>query len=299
MNARKFLLIFLCIVFCASAFLALNEYISLNRDYRESNELYSSYEKYVVLPSESDPDTSEVASLPLDGTSAPDGTSNPVTPNDPNSGYEHESISDTESAADSPSALQPSDNSAIFPKVDFDALSSVNSDVIGWIYVSGTNINYPIVKGNDNKEYLNILFNGETNRAGSIFMDHRNSGDFSDPNNIIYGHRLSSKTMFTALKEYKKQEFYDSHPSFVIVTPENNYEILIFSAYIANVNDSAWQLDFSDGEYEKWLREVSERSLFKTEVTPTPSDRVVTLSTCTYEFNNARFIVHGIITEET
>lgn len=292
MNARKFLLIFLCIVFCASAFLALNEYISLNRDYHESNELYSSYEKYVVLPSESDPDTSEVASLPLDGT---------VTPNDPDSGYEHESesISDTDSAADSPSALQPSDNYAIFPKVDFDALSSVNSDVIGWIYVSGTNINYPIVKGNDNKEYLNILFNGETNRAGSIFMDHRNSGDFSDRNNIIYGHRLSSKTMFTALKEYKKQEFYDSHPSFVIVTPENNYEILIFSAYIANVNDSAWQLDFSDGEYEKWLREVSERSLFKTEVTPTPSDRVVTLSTCTYEFNNARFIVHGIITGET
>lgn len=292
MNARKFLLIFLCIVFCASAFLALNEYLSLNREYRESNELYSSYEKYVVLPSESDPDTSEVGSPASDGT---------VTPDDSNSenASVSESVSVNDTAADEESAPQPSDNSAIFPKVDFDALSVINSDVIGWIYVSGTNINYPIVKGSDNKEYLNILFNGETNRAGSIFMDYRNSGDFSDRNNIIYGHRLSSKTMFTALKEYKKQEFYDSHPSFVIVTPENNYEILIFSAYIANVNDSAWRLDFSDEEYEKWLCEVSERSIFKTEVAPTPSDRVVTLSTCTYEFNNARFIVHGIINGET
>ncbi len=183
-----------------------------------------------------------------------------------------------------------------WPQVDFEALRAINSDIVGWLTIEGTGVNYPVVQTGDNDYYLKHLFSGEVNRAGCIFLDSRNSGDFSDPNSVVYGHQLKNGTMFSELLGYKKQDFYDAHPTALLLTPEQNYEVRFFSGYVSAVDGFAWNLDFSDGDtFIDWLGRTRRKSLFSSDFFPTGSDRVITLSTCSYEFNNARFVLVGVL----
>lgn len=183
-----------------------------------------------------------------------------------------------------------------WPAVDFDALSAINPDIVAWIYIEDTQINYPVVQGRDNQYYLKRLFDGKWNSAGCIFLDSRNEPDFSDRHSIIYGHHMKNGTMFYGLTEYKKQEFYEGHPTILLMTPEQNIRVEIFAGYVANVEDNAWEIAMdSDVEFENWLEEAKARSCFKSEVAPAVTDRIVTLSTCSYEFDNARFVLLGVI----
>lgn len=183
-----------------------------------------------------------------------------------------------------------------WPEVNFEELSAINQDIVGWIYIEDTKINYPVVQGNDNQYYLKHLFNGQWNNAGCIFLDSRNTPDFSDRHSIIYGHHMKNDTMFSGLTEYKKQEFYDAHPTVLLVTPEQNIRIEVFAGYVANVKDDAWEIDLeSDMKFEEWLADAKERSCFESGIAPAVTDRIVTLSTCSYEFDNARFVLLGVI----
>ena len=183
-----------------------------------------------------------------------------------------------------------------WPSVDLAALAEINPDIVAWIYIEDAEINYPVVQGPDNQYYLKHLFSGEWNSLGCIFLDTRNASDFSDPNSIVYGHHMKNGTMFSGLTEYKKQEFYNTHPTILIMTPEQNYRIEVFAGYVANVKDNAWKVDFgADTVFEDWQKSVKERSCFESEITPAATDRIVTLSTCSYEFDYARFVLFGII----
>ena len=187
-------------------------------------------------------------------------------------------------------------DNTVWPEVDFDALKVINDDVVGWIYLEGTKVNYPIVRGDDNNYYLNRLYDGTGNGSGSIFMDYRNTGSFEDFNNIIYGHRMNNGTMFAHVANYSNHDFFYSHPYILIMTPEANYKVEVFSAYVATVTDPSWDTTFdSDKKYLDWMNSMKARSYFETETELSDSDRVVTLSTCTYETENARFVVHGIL----
>lgn len=183
-----------------------------------------------------------------------------------------------------------------WPVVDFASLAEINPDIVAWIYIEDTEVNYPVVQGSDNQYYLKHLFSGEWNSLGCIFLDTRNASDFSDWNSIVYGHHMKNGTMFSGLTEYKKQEFYDTHPTILIMTPEQNFRVEIFAGYVANVKDNAWKVDFgTDAVFVDWQKSVKERSCFNSGITPAATDRIVTLSTCSYEFDNARFVLHGII----
>ena len=185
-----------------------------------------------------------------------------------------------------------------WPAVDFDALSEINPDIVAWIYIEDTEINYPVVQGTDNQYYLKRLFNGKWNGSGCIFLDSRNSPDLSDRHSISYGHHMKNGTMFSGLTEYKKQGFYEGHPTVLLVTPEQNIRVEIFAGYVASVEDNAWEIAMgSDEEFENWLEEAKEHSCFKSEVAPAVTERIVTLSTCSYEFDNARFVLLGVIQE--
>lgn len=191
-----------------------------------------------------------------------------------------------------------SESDVSWPAVDFAALSEINPDIVAWIYIEGTEINYPVVQGSDNQYYLKHLFNGKWNSSGCIFLDSRNTPDFSDRHSIIYGHHMKNGTMFSGLTEYKKQEFYDAHPTVLLLTPEKNIRIEIFAGYVASVSDKAWEIALgSDKEFGDWLEAAEERSYFESEVTFAVTDRIVTLSTCSYEFDNARFVLLGVIRE--
>lgn len=185
-----------------------------------------------------------------------------------------------------------------WPAVDFAALAEINPDIVGWIYIEDTEINYPVVQGSDNQYYLKHLFNGKWNSSGCIFLDSRNTPDFSDRHSVIYGHHMKNGTMFSGLTEYKKQEFYDAHPTVLLLTAEKNIRVEIFAGYVASVSDKAWEIALgSDADFEEWLTEAKERSCFESAITPAVTDRIITLSTCSYEFDNARFVVIGKIME--
>lgn len=194
--------------------------------------------------------------------------------------------------------VQPEEEEIIpWPQVDFAALQQVNPDVVGWIYIPETNVNYPIVQGEDNDQYLYRLLTGEYNSSGSIFMDAGVKRDFGGQNTPIYGHNMKNGTMFAGITGYKSQEFYDAHPSAYLVTPEKNYLIHLFSGYVVSVRGDAWDVVFEEEVFPRWLEEIQRKSYFAADVTPNSQDRIVTLSTCTYETDNSRFVVHGILEE--
>ena len=178
--------------------------------------------------------------------------------------------------------------------VDFSALKQENEDIIGWIYSENTPINYPVVKSNDNEYYLRRLTNGEYNIAGSIFMDYRNSASLEDNNTIIYGHNMKNNTMFGSLQEYKSQEYYDNHKIMYYFTPEKNYMIKIFAGYTISVESDIYNLAVID---EKEIEGLINKSDFKSDVDIRQDDKIVTLSTCAYDYDGARYIVVGILQE--
>lgn len=186
----------------------------------------------------------------------------------------------------------------VYPQVDFAALMDQNQDVIGWIYLENTPINYPVVQSGDNAYYLKHLFDGSYNSAGCIFLDSRNKSDFTDRNSIIYGHHMKNGTMFSDLTEYKSQAFYEEHPEVLLVTPNQNYVIKLFAGYVANIKDDAWRVSFDNEEdFDAWLRKAIEKSTFESNINPVGTDIIVSLSTCSYEFENARYVLLGILKE--
>ena len=201
----------------------------------------------------------------------------------------------TETIPVDPIATEAPDDT-VWPEVDFEALREINPDVVAWIYIEGTNINYPVVQGEDNQYYLKRLFDGTYNGAGTIFLDYRNEKDLSDRNSVLYGHHMQNGGMFKQITEYKNQEFYDLHPVCLIMTPEGNYKIEFFAGYVIDMNSDAWKLEFeSDEEFDLWLEDAVSRSTFTGNIQPTAQDRVVTFSTCTYEYNDARYVLVGVL----
>ena len=183
---------------------------------------------------------------------------------------------------------------ADLPEINFKALQEVNPDVIGWIYSPDTTINYPVVQGDDNAYYLKHLADGTENRNGCPFLDVQNRPDFTDDNSIIYGHHMQNGTMFAGISWYEDQSYYDEHPVMYLMTPSATYRIELFSGYITTMDSSAYMQNFgSVREHTDWLKEVSGRSDFRANLEISAYDRVITLSTCAYRFENARYVLHG------
>ena len=184
------------------------------------------------------------------------------------------------------------------PSVDFAALSRINPDIVGWLYCEGTQINYPVVQGSDDEYYLDHLFDGTQNANGCLFLDSRVDASFSSVHSIIYGHHMRSGAMFAALDGYKRQSFYETHPTMLLITPAATYEVQLFAAYVADPSEDAWEVSFTnDGEIQAWIDAATARSTFTSDVKPTTGDRLLTLSTCSYEFGDARFVVVGVMVD--
>ena len=182
----------------------------------------------------------------------------------------------------------------VFPEVDFAALAEINPDTIGWLVVPGTGANYPIVQGENNYHYLNHLFDGRRNAAGAIFLDSYNRPDFSNRHTIIYGHNMLNGSMFGNLSRFRGQGFFDEHSVVLLVTPEQNYAIRLFAAYVTDVYTPAWRLGFTDDDvFAEWLVESRDRSEVYSDLEIRPYDQVITLSTCSSVFHNARLVVLG------
>ncbi|WP_334464414.1 class B sortase [Acutalibacter sp. JLR.KK004] len=210
----------------------------------------------------------------------------------------------TEALEDDNTEMEPAgeDPSVVLPTVDFDALRETGPDIIGWLTLPDTAINYPVTQADDNEYYLHHLYDGTYNKAGCLFADYENQEDFSDRNTIIYGHNMRDGSMFAALNEYDEQSYFDGHPQMYLVTPGGGYVVEIFTAFVTRPSESGsdispWRLNWKDdGAYTTWLSEMAGRSVIETDVTVTSSDKVLTLSTCT-PGGASRFIVMGKLLE--
>lgn len=182
-------------------------------------------------------------------------------------------------------------------RVNFDYLHGINEDVAGWIYCEDTPISYPFLQSPDNDYYLYRLVDGTQNPSGSLFLDFRNQFDMSDWNSVIYGHNMHDGTMFASLNEYKKQEYYDTHPVMYLLTPEKQYKVELVAGILARADASFYDFPVPEDRREEVVKGWLEDSTFETNVQLQPDDRFVTLSTCSYEFSDARYVVIGVLRE--
>ena len=181
--------------------------------------------------------------------------------------------------------------------VDFLALEKINPDVVAWLTSEGAEIDYPVVLSTDNDYYLRHLFTGECNKLGTIFMDYRNHGDFSDKNTILYGHNMKDGSMFSSLTKYKDQSYYDSYPAMVLYTPDGDYKIELFAGIIVDGNYESIRFDFkNDHDFQSYIDSLKKMSTFESNTIVEADDQIITLCTCSYEFNNARYALYGKLT---
>ena len=179
--------------------------------------------------------------------------------------------------------------------IDFEALKNVNSDSIAFIKVPGTDIEYPIVKTNNNDFYLKHSLDKSYNAAGWIFMDYRNKLDGTDKNIVVYGHNRRNGTMFSSLKNILNKQWYNNHENLKIqFITENGHSIYeVFSIYQIEIESYYLQTEFKDdNEYSSFIEIIKDRSIKDFGVNLTTDDEILTLSTCAND-NNYRVVLHA------
>lgn len=185
--------------------------------------------------------------------------------------------------------------------IDWEELRKVNDHITGWILIPDTNISYPIVQGENNDYYLDHTFAKESNYAGAIFVEYRNKPDFSDNNTFVYGHNVKHGTMFAELEKFMDQGFFDSHKYVYLFTPNQNYKCEVLSFYSTKDGSDSYQFGISDVTvWKKYIETITAPNLaghVRNDVTMGESDRMISLSTCSYEINNApsdqRYLLHA------
>ena len=180
-----------------------------------------------------------------------------------------------------PAAVEEDPRMEEMAAIDLAALREVNEDVVGWIRIPDTKIDYPLMQGEDNDYYLKHTWDGRSNSVGSIFLEHLNSPDLMDYNTIVYGHNMNDGSMFAGLRRYTTQEYWESHPYVYMLTDAGVYRYEIFASYRADVDSVTYGLSFNQTETKvNFLQYALEKSKIQTEIMLGRNDRILTLSTC-------------------
>lgn len=177
-------------------------------------------------------------------------------------------------------------------------LNAQNPDIVGYISITGTSINYPILQCEDNDFYLTHASDKMLSKAGSIFYDWRNSSTPDQNKNIVvYGHNMSNGTMFHNLRYFLDNEQLFNEGQIIIYSFDGIYTYDIFSIYYADAYDNYLRISFTGSEdYTSWLNERATLSLFKTNVNFDADSHIISLSTCLNGTSDGRIAVHGVLT---
>ena len=179
-------------------------------------------------------------------------------------------------------------------KVDFEQLKQTNEDIVGWIKVNNTKVEYPVVQGKDNSYYLTHSIEKKYNAGGSIFVDSQNKLDGTERNVVIYGHNRRDGSMFGTLKNVLNKEWYDNEENkyITIVAPDGEIQYEIFSIYQIEKEDYYIKKNFTDAEFKQFVDTIKSRSVkdFNTDVDE--NSKVLTLSTCAND-NKYRVVIHA------
>lgn len=178
--------------------------------------------------------------------------------------------------------------------VDFEALKQQNSDTVAYLKVENTNVDYVVVKGNDNDYYLNHNFKKEYNVAGWIFADYKNKFDGTDKNIVIYGHNMQDGSMFASLKEILTENWQNNEKKQItLVTEKETITYEIISSYSIEAEDYYIKTLFDNNmEFSEFLTTISKRSYYEYNANLNTSDKILTLSTCTGN-GKGRIVIHA------
>jgi len=169
-----------------------------------------------------------------------------------------------------------------------------NDDIVGYLQIPGTSIDYPVTHSTDNTFYLENDINKNASVAGWIFMDYENNMDNDDPNIVIYGHNMKKDIMFHSLRYYQSWDYFNEHRYIIFNTIYENYVWEVFSFYKADVSFPYIQVVFpSENAFFALAAEMKERSMYDTGVDLKYGDHILTLSTCTNEAEDTRFVLNA------
>ncbi len=173
-------------------------------------------------------------------------------------------------------------------KIDFVKLKEINEDIIAWVKVNGTNVEFPIVQTTNNEYYLKHNLNKEYNIAGAIFADYRNKFNGTDKNIIIYGHNMRDDSMFGSLRNILKEEWYNNQENHIINfhTENQEYKYEVFSIYEIKNEEYYLDTEFKEEEFINFAQTLKNRSIKDFGIEIEEKDRILTLSTCA---NNKKY----------
>lgn len=180
--------------------------------------------------------------------------------------------------------------------IDFAELWRYYPDLVAWLYCPTTNLNYPVMQTDNNQFYVDHRPDGKESAGGALFVDCTNAWDFSDANTVIYGHDMKDGSMFGYLHNYDNHDYYERHGEIYLLTPGRNYRMEILAAAV--VPDDSWlyRKQMDDQQRKDWALDVYQLSVIGTQNTADlEAEHYVTLSTCSYEYENARFVVVGAL----
>lgn len=191
----------------------------------------------------------------------------------------------------------------IFPpnlQLKYAKLYATNQDFVGYLSADGIDMSLPIVQTDNDNTYMKKNFYGQTTKYGCPFVTHLNNINELDMNTVIFGHHMNDGTVFGILDKYKSIENYKKAPVISFNTIYKDYKWKIIAAFVTNAyekddNGYVFQYYFtslsSEERFSAFLNELSQRSLYDTGVDVLPTDKILTLSTCSHEFTDARFVV--------
>jgi sortase B len=174
-----------------------------------------------------------------------------------------------------------------------------NDDIVGYLKIDGTSIDYLVTQSDDNALYLaNDIYRNESS-AGWIFMDYENDITRDDPNTVIYGHNMRKDIMFHALRNYQSKDYFESHRFVTFNTAFEDGVWEVFSFYRTSIYFAYVQVLFdTEEDFLNMAGEMKSRSMYDTGVTVNPGDRILTLSTCTNEREDTRFVLNAKLVKQ-
>ena len=293
-------IVLLCV--CAAVFLfsAFNLLKTLNNYRKEAENSKTQQERFLetaARPAENAPAPETLA--PRGAVTPPAETSAPSPAESASAG----TAAPAETAAPAPETEGEETPFTYTPQdpdfaVNFEALRQHNPDVVGWLYCAGTQINYPVVKGEDNEYYLHRDLEGNELYSGTLFVDYRCSEIDRCRNYLIYGHSMKNYSMFGSLLLYKDPGYYRLHPYIWFITPDARYCLDLYAGFYVDATAGLYRPEFSASSLSGWLDYAKEHSTFRSAVEISPEENIVTFSTCAYGNETQRYVVLAKITKE-
>lgn len=195
-----------------------------------------------------------------------------------NIGYKYHKVNSDNKKLQEEVVTEVKQDSPLDRKVDFNQLKSINEDIIGWIYIPNTNIDYALLKGKTNDTYIHTNYEKKYSFAGSIFLDEDNDVSLTDSNTIIYGHNMKNGSMFANIKKFADHDYFINHPEVYIYLPDGS--INVYSVYSTKIIEATSDYYLKNIDYASYVANAKSSAKQSRDVDTQNTAPLLLLSTC-------------------